>query len=76
MKMVTNKINVGDTVYYRGFGYIAETNVFDIKGDKLILNNGMVRRIDDLGRDGTDIYLDKEEANRSIAGSYRGRPLL
>jgi hypothetical protein len=70
MNNMTN-LNIGDTVYYRGIGYIHKTSIYRIFEEngirKIETNCGVIRSISDLD----DIYLTKEEANRSLSDSCR-----
>lgn len=65
-----NNIKVGDVVYYRGLNWLIETFIFKVYDGKIHLNNGVVRRIDQIG---TDVFLDKETANKTMIDVYKGK---
>lgn len=65
-----NILKVGDIVYYRGLNWLTETRIFKIYDDKIHLNNGVVRKICDIG---TDVFLDKESANKTMVDVYKGK---
>lgn len=70
MEIKSEDLKVGDTVYYRGLNWLIETHIFKIYDDKIRLNNGVVRNISDIGM---DVFLDKESANKTMIGVYKGK---
>ena len=70
MENIDIELKVGDVVYYRGLNWLIETHIFKIYDDKIHLNNGVIRRIRDIG---TDVFLDKESANNTMVNVYKGK---